>query len=455
MSDPADDGDVEAVTPAGRIRQSFRHLARGRVDAGSTYVLQFISLGLGFVSQLIVARLAGVSGYGVYAYSFAWATIVVQPSLLGIDRALIRELAGYRKAREFGLMRGLLRRSNQIALVGAGSLTVVLAAIAIPISSPGVRVSVAIGMLSIPLATLSRVRLAALQGLRRATLGQLTQSVGRSAFFLVFLGIAVAITRSTSMDPEIAVAAQAAAFGAALVAGSIVLRRVLPRQVMRSTPQFEGRKWARSLPTLALFSLFTIVSSQIPIIMLGIIGTNAATGRYNAASQSVRLIEIALSSVGQVIAPRVAILSASNDRAAIERLLTKSTYAAVGLALLPAAFLTLLGPWLLGLFGQGFSQGGTALNILVVGQLFNAATGSLGVALLMTKHERPATVAVLAGTVLNVVLCPILIPIWGATGAAVASSVDLILTNTLFVVVVVRYMKVRPAILGLRLPKFP
>jgi len=85
------------------------------VDAAGTYLLQVASLGLGFLSQLVVARLAGISGYGTYSYALAWSAMVVQPSLLGLDRVLIRELANYREARAFGLMRGLLRRSDQVA----------------------------------------------------------------------------------------------------------------------------------------------------------------------------------------------------------------------------------------------------------------------------------------------------------------------------------------------------
>jgi O-antigen/teichoic acid export membrane protein len=454
MSDTSDDRNTQAAAPVSRIKSMLEHLARGRVDAASTYVLQFISLGLGFFSQLAVARLLGISGYGVYAYALAWSSILVRPSLLGLDRVLIRELATYQKASEFGFMRGLLRRSDQVALLGAGALTAAMAVIAMFISSPTMRVAVAIGMLIVPLATLGRMRLATLQGLRRASLGQLTQSVGRTAFFIVFLAIAVVITRSTPMRPEIAIGAQVFAFAAALAAGSIVVRRVLPRQIMRSTPRFEGRKWARSLPTLALYTILTTVASQVPIIMLGVISTTTDTGRFNAAWQSVSLITIALASVEQVVAPRIAVLFASGDRSGIERLLTRATYATSALALPPILFLTLFGPWFLGLFGHGFGQGGTALTILVVGQMFNAATGTLGVALLMTKHERSATFAALAGACLNVTLCAILIPAWGANGAAVAASASLVLVNTIFVVAVVRKMGIRPIILGIRLPKF-
>ena len=87
------------------------------MDAAGTYVLQVVSLGLGFLSQLVVARLVGISGYGGYSYALAWSAMVVQPSLVGLDRVLVRGLPTYRQARAFGLMRGLLRRSDQVAVV--------------------------------------------------------------------------------------------------------------------------------------------------------------------------------------------------------------------------------------------------------------------------------------------------------------------------------------------------
>src|SRR2546421_2562611 len=94
-------------------------LASGRVDAVANYGLQMLSLGLGFVSQVAVARVVGVSGYGVYAYALAWAALVVQPSLLGLDRVLIRGLATYRTAGEIRVIDWLLQRAGPAALVAA------------------------------------------------------------------------------------------------------------------------------------------------------------------------------------------------------------------------------------------------------------------------------------------------------------------------------------------------
>lgn len=426
-------------------------LASGRVDAAGTYLLQVASLGLGFLSQLLVARLAGISGYGTYAYALAWSAMVVQPSLLGLDRVLIRELANYRQARAFGLMRGLLRRSDQVATLTACTFAALVGAVALPLSDPNLRASVTLGLLTIPLAALSRVRQAALQGLKRASVAQLTQSVGRTAFFIIFIGAALAVGGSTQLRPETAVLMQALAFAAAVVIGSIAIRRVMPREVFRSAPEFQGRSWAKSLPPLAFLTALSILNGQIGVIMLGAMASTADTGRFNAALRSAALVSLALGAVGPVMAPRVSALYAAGDRTAIERLLARGTRATFLLALPPALFLTLVGPWFLGLFGHGFREGSTALTILVAGQVFNAATGAVGMALVMTRHERSAIVATLSGTCLNFMLCALLIPDFGPEGAAAATAVGTVLTNALFMVALVEKLRIRPPIFGFRL----
>jgi O-antigen/teichoic acid export membrane protein len=447
MSRTAQRVAVAAAPVAARTkgRRLHRSVASGRVDAAGTYVLQVASLGLGFLSQLMVARLAGISGYGAYSYALAWSAMVVQPSVLGLDRIVIRELPVYRQTRAFGLMRGLLRRSYQVTAVGACALAMVVAAIALPVSSHALRASVALGLVTIPLAALGRVRLATLQGLKQASLGQLTQSVGRTIYFILFLGVATAVTRSTHMRPETAVGMQALAFGAALAAGTVAVRRVLPSSVMQSAPEYDGRRWAASVPGLALFTILTIASGQIAVIMLGAMGSPADTGRFNAAWRTAALVSLAMTAIGPVLAPRISAVFASGDKNELERILCRGSQAAFALGLPPALFLIFAGPWFLGLFGDDFRQGNAALAVLVLGQFFNVATGVTVNALLMTKHERSAVLATIAGTCFNVALCVLLIPIWGALGAAVATAASLAVTNTVLVAGVIRQLGVSPA----------
>ena len=83
------------------------------------------------------------------------------------------------------------------------------------------------------------------------------------------------------------------------------------------------------------------------------------------------------------------------------------------------------------LFGPEFAAANAPLAILSIGQLANAATGSVGVLLVMTGYQHRATAAMAAGAVLNVLIGLVLIPAYAETGAAIAATVSLIVSNVL------------------------
>ena len=80
--------------------------------------------------------------------------------------------------------------------------------------------------------------------------------------------------------------------------------------------------------------------------------------------------------------------------------------------------LVVLGDAILGLFGPGFAGGFAPMVILIGGHCVAVAAGSVGFLLVMTGHQREAAAAMGAVVVLNVVLNALLIPRFGAQGAA-------------------------------------
>ncbi len=70
-----------------------------------------------------------------------------------------------------------------------------------------------------------------------------------------------------------------------------------------------------------------------------------------------------------------------------------------------------------------------ALAVLAIGQLINAGLGAVGFLLTMTGHERETARVLWQTTALNVVLNLALIPLFGAVGAAIASSTSLAIWN--------------------------
>ena len=96
----------------------------------------------------------------------------------------------------------------------------------------------------------------------------------------------------------------------------------------------------------------------------------------------------------------------------------------------------LLGEPILKIFGEEFTPGRTALNILILGPIFTSFTGAVGLVLNMTGNQNYTAFAVGSSAVLNIIMNSVLIPIWGINGAATATTTSLIIINTMKIIFV-------------------
>jgi O-antigen/teichoic acid export membrane protein len=87
----------------------------------------------------------------------------------------------------------------------------------------------------------------------------------------------------------------------------------------------------------------------------------------------------------------------------------------------------------MGLFGEEYKQAAPLLQILIIGQFINVITGSVGFLLNMSGHEKDMRNVVFISGSLAVVLSLILIPLYGVTGAAIATAIALASQNLLAV----------------------
>jgi O-antigen/teichoic acid export membrane protein len=79
----------------------------------------------------------------------------------------------------------------------------------------------------------------------------------------------------------------------------------------------------------------------------------------------------------------------------------------------------------------------------------NVATGSVGVLLVMTGHQRDAALGTAAGAGLNVLLAVALIPPLGVLGAAIAAAASNVVSNGLLVIAVRRKLRLDSTAAGL------
>jgi len=100
----------------------------------------------------------------------------------------------------------------------------------------------------------------------------------------------------------------------------------------------------------------------------------------------------------------------------------------------------------LGIFGPGFvgPEGRLVLRILAIGQLCNVMCGPVGQILLMTGNARAHRSNLVMSLTWGMLMCLLLIPAYGAVGAAFAAATTLTMSNALAVYKVRRILNIDP-----------
>jgi O-antigen/teichoic acid export membrane protein len=134
--------------------------------------------------------------------------------------------------------------------------------------------------------------------------------------------------------------------------------------------------------------------------------------------------------VGRVALPVIARLHADDDPARLQKAVSAFALAQFGGVVLLSLPLLLFPSSLLGLaFGESFEAAATTLRVILAGQIGNAFFGPNVILLNMTHHEREVTRAMAIALVLNIILVPIGVFLWGVVGAAMAFVISLLTWN--------------------------
>lgn len=389
-----------------------------------------------FAAAVVLARVLGPDAYGIYSYALALLMLVAIPVQVGIPQLVVRETAKAQACSDWSLMRGLWRWSNGAVLVLSllGAVVVGITLLLLTQNEGGRVATALLGIALIPLIALANVRSASLRGLKKVVWGQLPESVFRPLLLLAMLYSWVLLSPSDS----IATASEAMTFhvGAAIMAfalGSWMLWKVRPAQLRRKPappPRYDYVTWRKAILPLAMISGLQLVNNYTDLIVLGIFFSDMDVGVYRAAAQLSMLVVFGLQAINQVLHPYFASMYVKGDMTGLQRLVTVSSRAITLLALPPVILFLFFGDYLLvWVYGEPYKSGSIVLAVLAIGQFFNSFMGSVGALLNMTGHERDSMKGMMVAALANVVMNIILIPLWGMDGAAVATSMTLVIWN--------------------------
>lgn len=404
--------------------------------ATGTFALKVLYAGLSFLAAVMLARLLGAREYGAYAFSMAWVAVLGTCAILGMDRLLVREIPKLEPQAAWPVMRGLLRRANQLVAVGAAGIAGGAALLGMLLLDPPLRTPFVIAMALVPLLSLSLLRQAAMQGLHRVARGMLPESLVRPGL-LVVLVAAVAVA-SLELDAPEAIGLTVLAASISFSVGVFLLRTHLPAEARRAPPAYESRTWIKSAAALTVLGAVTIVDTQSGTVMLGLLAGPEEAGVYAAAARLAETISFVLLAVNAPLAPHVSRLYAAGRTSELQDTVTRAAKAILLFTAPLVILLLALGDLPLLLFGEGFTSGDDALAILALGQLFNAFMGPVGILLIMTGHERDVLVSVACATLLGLCVTATLIPSLGIEGAAIGRVVSLVAWNVALAVLTYR-----------------
>ncbi|MCK9861644.1 oligosaccharide flippase family protein [Paenibacillus sp. ATY16] len=433
-----------ASAGAGSIRTLITsRLSRG---GGASFLINSVGMGLAMLLQIALARLLGVQDYGIYAFVTTVVTFMVFPAKLGFDTATVKLVSAYRVKGDWPLIKGLLRRSNQIGF----TLSVLAALIGIAVvalmdwgrggqggsEAHAKTIAYIAGFAAIPLLTLATLRQSALQAMKDALFAQMPEKIIRPVLTIGF--VAALGAAGVKLGAAMALLCFAVATAVTYVIGAIVLKKRIGSQTAAVKPNYETRGWLRLSSSLMINAGMYLILGQLNVLMMGFMRGETESGLFSAAVRLAVLVSFMLTAVNMTASPLVSEKYAKGDMAGLQRVCIRTGRIGFAFAAVVFAYFVVLGHWTLGLFGPEFTKAYPSLLILAFGQLFSAYCGQNGTVATMTGRQNALTKVLIAAAALNAALNALLIPTMGMLGGALASTLSIIVWNSAAVLLVRR-----------------
>jgi O-antigen/teichoic acid export membrane protein len=195
-----------------------------------------------------------------------------------------------------------------------------------------------------------------------------------------------------------------------------------------------------SYPLLLAESMI-FIGTWIDQLLLGVMGNATDVGIFNVCMKYTMLTSLSLQAINTISAPKFSEYYFKKDYIGLAKTVQKSTKIIFWTTVPVVVIFFLFPKFLLGVFGTSFTPGWIAFIILNISGLVNVMTGSVGVLLQMTGYQKLMQNILLVSIVLEFLLNIILIPIYGVTGAAIASTICAMIKNFGMSAYVKKYFK--------------
>jgi len=419
---------------------SKRDAATRRQIRGSSLLLvgQLLAKGVNFGVQVMIVRYLSQSDYGAFAYGLSIVALGQSIATFGLDRAITRYVTIYHEQRDYNKMFGTLLMV--VTLIASLGLTMAL----LLRGSPGLAARVLGSEPEAFSLLLILIFLSPVQALDSVLVGMFAVfASSRSIFFRKYvlgpsLKLSVVLLLILLRSD---VYFLAGGYLAASILGVAIYTTVLIR-VMRAQGVFDhfNRKaieipWREilsfTIPLLTSDVLYAVMNTMDVIVLERSRGS-VDVAALRAVHSTAVLNSLVMSSFALLFTPFAARMFARNDREGINNLYWQTAIwiAVISFPIFALTF-SVAQPITLLLYGQRYAQSGIILALLSLGYYFNAALGFNGLTLKVYGRVRYSVVINVLAGVFNLGAILLLIPRYGALGAAIGTASALIVHNIL------------------------
>ncbi|MEM0922878.1 MAG: oligosaccharide flippase family protein [Pseudomonadota bacterium] len=379
---------------------------------------------LAMAITVVLVRMLGVAGYGLYASVVAHISLLAVLVAGGLPMLITREAVAADHAGDPGLLRGLNARARDWVLAVSGAIALMawaVWAIGTPDPAwwrlfwPALAILAGLGLLE--------VQGAALRALGQPVTGQIPASLVRPGLHLALLLTLGAVAGGVA--PGQAVMIFLVAVLLALAASTVMLVRTMALRPA-APPRRQDRLWLKALLSLMIAGGAVRANQHLGGVMLEHLSDRREVALFQPVVQMAVLTLLGRQAITAVLTPRLKRALLQEDPAGeAQRLMTRAGQGIMATALVAAGALLALGPsGMAAVFGTGFEGLYPVLAVMLGGQILAMTLGHPLVALNQAGQERAAARILAASFGLNLALGLALIPGHGAFGAAWAAALS-------------------------------
>jgi O-antigen/teichoic acid export membrane protein len=445
-------GMVERLAPAAfrarlvRFAAVADNVATGRDDravaqrmALIAFAIRIFSAVIAYASQVLLARWMGDFEYGVYVVVWVGAVIIGGLACLGIQTAVVRFVPEYAARNELALLRGILIGSRVHGLATATAIGAI-GLLGIFLFRDGIAgyyvMPLYLAAICVPMLALGEIQDGLARGFNWADLALGPTFIVRPVLIIALTFAALEMGALPNATTAMTTAILATYLTSLLQMGALSYRT--RKVVVPGVRQYRSLTWiAVAFPIFLVEGFFNLLTN-VDILIVGQLRPPEEVAVYFATVKTLALVHFVYFAVRAATMQRFSQYYASGDRVRFEATVRDSLHWTFWPSVAAILVLLLCGRFLLSMFGESFVSGFPLIFIFSAGLLIRASIGPAESILTMAGEQRICA-AVYAGTFLvNLILNYTLIPHFGLQGAAIATSLALVL-ETVAVYLAVRW----------------